>query len=53
MSNEPTPTPIDMSDVVPYNEQKPNYQGNLSSGAKGKQRPIVNNEVTKESKNDN
>lgn len=34
-----------------FNEQKPNYQGSLASGARGKQRP-VNIEKEEDNKND-
>lgn len=34
-----------------FNEQKPNFQGSLASGARGKQRP-VNNDKVEENTND-
>lgn len=34
-----------------FNEQKPNFQGNLSSGARGKQRPL-NNDKEEENTDD-
>ena len=33
-----------IGNVVPFNEQEPNYQGSQASGAKGKQKPTVKEE---------
>ena len=45
--------PITFKGSIPTNTQKPNYEGNCASGAKGKQKPVVNTETDKGEQNDN
>ncbi|WP_158307612.1 hypothetical protein [Acetobacter tropicalis] len=43
---------ITFKGATPTNTQKPNYEGSSASGARGKQKPVVNTEVEKGEQND-